>query len=259
MSDAWKELLVDHLRGTRRRILPGVEARCRKRLQASEPLLRLIPSAFETRLREEVDDALVAGFQKTTKERTANSIAFIFWQSLRNHLLKGRQPPVNLAVIASTFGVSTSNLSRWERKTVPSANKFFVAALTWSIDVRQLSAGRAAPAQNVFDPACYDWVASKGLAVAVQQIRVRELDERYACMGLDELACVGAVKRDGEGIGLLPGVSTNPTAVAERIIVRSPRMPVRNAAEVVKIARTWLTAYALFDEVRPDWSCLNGK
>ncbi len=258
MHDGWKALLVDHLRRTRKSALPVVERRCRRRLQQQEPLSHSITKDFKTNLRDAVDNALVAGFAKATKERTANSLAFVFWQSVRGHLLTVRKPPVTLAAVAAALGVSASNLGRWGRTTVPSANKFFLAALTWSIDVRDLSPDWAASHERVFSPACYASAIPRGLAVALQQIRVNELGEEFAVIGLDELACVGAVKRDGAGIGLLPGPGTKRIDVAEAIIERVPELPVSDSARLVEIMDRWLVAYTLFDEVRPDWRFLNG-
>ena len=258
MSDGWTEVLIAHLRGSRAAALPRIEERCGKRLRESEPLLSLIPKVFERRLRDEVDDALVAGFQKATKERTANCLAFVFWQSLRSHLRRRREPPVNLPAIANALGVSTSNLSRWGRKTVPSANKFFLAALTWSIDVRALSPDWSASPACIFDPAGFGDVVPRGVAVTVQQIRVGELGQGHAVIGLDELDCVGTLKRDGAGFGLICARGPAAEAVAEGIIGRSPLMAVRDPARVVGIASEWLLAYTLFDEARPDWRFLRG-
>lgn len=257
MSDGWTEVLIAHLRGSRAAALPRIEERCRNRLRQSEPLLSLIPKVFERRLRDEVDDALVAGFRKATKERTANCLAFVFWQSLRSHL-RLREPRVNLPAIASGLGVSTSNLSRWGRRTVPSANKFFLAALTWSIDVRALSPDWSASTACIFDPAGFGDVVPRGVAVTVQQIRVGELGQEHAVIGLDELDCVGTLKRDGAGFALICAHGPAAEAVAEGIIGRSPLMAVRDPARVVGIASEWLLAYTLFDEARPDWRFLCG-
>lgn len=257
MPSNWTALQISTLRDLKAKELPGVEARCRKRLLKRQPILRSDRRELKKALEHEVNEALTEGFQKATKERTANCIAYVFWQSMYAHLTTLHKPPLDLPAIAAGFGLSASNLSRWGRETLPSANKFFVAALMWSVDARELLPEWPTPIRRVLDPAGFDDIAVRAVALAVQQIRHFELGGTHEEIRLEELACVGALKRDGAGMGLLRPAGPNTTAIAKAIIERTPRIPVRDPARVAEIAKRWLLAYALFDEARPNWSFLH--
>lgn len=257
---SWTEVVWDHLRGSKTTgELEAVRARAVKRLEGKAGAT-LSGRAADLAIDTEMNEILTEDHGRATKDLVASALATVYWESLREHLIRRR---VTRKTIAEGLSVAPSQLSRWGKETLPHPSKFFVVILKWAIDARIITPHWLPPhatdgSASIFDPRFVNDVVVRGVCLTVEQIRVREFGSKHEILDQQELTCVRHVKQHEEGMVLLGDAARGDVRakVVQGVINSLAREGNSglNEATVREIARRWLPAYVLFDEGRPAWN-----
>jgi hypothetical protein len=187
------------------------------------------------------------------KDLLARAIAFVYWRCLREYLQAKFR--ITQATIGRALGVSTSNLSRWGKETLPEPSKTFLALVWQKVDVRDEELKFPPHHKNL---GSFNLVLVEAMRLTIEQIRVREFGKKHAYLSMPMMKCAELLYKDEDSdVLLVEGPSRRALSrVAERLRRVFPREDAVSEKMVKEVASQWLLSYAFFDLGRPTWNFL---